>query len=440
MNKKIIGLLIFLMLFFQIQPALGLTQDAEMTNESVESGNIDEDIVTMINQVNESLISRYLEELVEFGPRYTGSESCSKAAEYIYHEFESLGLDVYYDHYKFYMKKNKRRIKIEDKNVVATLNGTDPNSDAIFILCAHYDTTKTSPGANDDGSGVATMLAIANICSQYSFNHTIRFIAFSGEEVGVYGSNAYAKQAYEKGDNIRAVLNLETFGYTSPGDGELFILKTERTEWISYLTQEIAEKYYQLIGLTIVPNGNRPCDHQPFLDYGYDAVQYVQLNRDDYPLHTPEDSLDKINFSYLVNVTKLILAITAELADKPIELQVRIITPYEGHVYIMDKPVIRLPGFNTANYGIRGMTYILGKAIIRVNITTKSEIERVFFCIDGISDWYGECKQPPYEWEIKKSIWSKFPLKGKHKISVYVWTENGEVAYDEMDIFIFTLF
>lgn len=432
MNKKIMGFLIFVMLFLQIQSAIGITQETGMMKKRVGAENVDADIVTMLNQVNESLISYYLEELVQFGPRFTGSESCSNAAQYIHDEFKLLGLDVYIDPWNY--------IRYQCQNVIATLNGTNPNSDAIFIICAHYDTTENSPGANDDGSGVAAMLAIANICSQYSFNHTIRFIAFSGEEVGTYGSHAYAKKAYEKGENIRAVLNLETFGYTSNGGTELFLLKTERTEWISHFSQEIAEQYYQFCNLTIIPNGNRPCDHQAFLEFGYDAVQYVQLNRDDYPLHTPEDSLDKINYSYLVNVTKLILAITVELVNKRIDIQIRIITPYEGFFYIMDKPIIRLPGFNIRGSGLRGMTYILGKTIVRVNISTKSDIGSVFFCIDGFSDFYSECTQPPYEWKIQKSIWSRFPLKGKHTISVYVWTKDGKVAYDEMDIFVLQLF
>lgn len=427
------GFLIFLMLSFPIQTTLGTTQNTGMiNNKSIETENIDEDIITMINQVNKSLISYYLEGLVKFGPRFTGSENCSKAAEYIYNEFEKLGLNVYIDPWEY--------IRHQCQNVVATLNGTDPNSDAIFILCAHYDTTKNSPGANDDGSGVAAMLTIANICSQYSFNHTIRFIAFSGEEVGTYGSHAYAKRAYKRGENIKAVLNLETFGYTSEGGKELFILKTARTEWISQFSQETTEKYNQFLNLIIIPNGNRPCDHQAFLEYGYDAVQYVQLNRGDYPLHTPEDSLDKINYTYLVNVTKTILAIAAELANKPIDIQIRIITPYEGYFYIMDKPIFQLPGYNIHQSGFRGMTYILGKAIARVNISTESEIQSVFFCIDGISEFYGECKQPPYEWKIQKSVWSRFPLIGKHTIGAYVWTKDGKVAYDEMDIFILQIF
>ena len=249
MNKKIIGFLILLIFLMPTQLALGITQNPEMMNNEIgETNCIDEEIIEMLNQVNEPLISYYLENLVEFGPRFTGTESNSDSAEYIFNEFEKLGLDVYYDNFKFFLNRgrigNKVRKIVNDKNVVATLQGTDASSDAVFIICAHYDTTENSPGANDDGSGVASMLSLANIFSKYSFNHTIRFIAFSAEEVGTFGSHDYAKKAYERGENIRMVFNLETFGYTSEGGDELYLLKTARSEWFSQFSQEIDVKYY----------------------------------------------------------------------------------------------------------------------------------------------------------------------------------------------------
>jgi hypothetical protein len=442
MIKKIIifGVVILFLIPFNTSAT---TQNVINNQEQTNFNDINTlNIVDLLNQINEDLLKKYLTELVNIGPRPTGSENCDIAAQYIYNKFEKMSnsLDVEYLEWKERSRAFKpipHYRRLEGRNVIATLNGTDKKSNAIFIICAHYDTTENSPGANDDGSGVASMLAIASIFSQYSFNHTIRFIAFSGEEVGTCGSHAYAKKAYAAGENIRGVLNLETFGYTSAGGKELFILKTARTEWISQFSQEITDKYYQYINLNLISIGNRPCDHQAFLDYGYDAVQYVQLNRDDYPIHTPEDSLDKINYSYLVNVTRLIFAITAELANNPIDLQIRIIKPYENYFYLINIPIIKLPGVNFFDTEFRGMTYIYGKTIVKVNITSKSEIKSVFFCIDDISEYSGECKEPSYEWEIERTKgWRKYPLKGKHTIGVYVWTIDGKVAYDEMDIFV----
>lgn len=98
----------------------------------------DDNIVEMIQQVNESLVFYYLDNLMEFGSRYTGSENCSRAAEYIYNEFHQMGLWVQFKDWDY--------AGYHSRNVVATLNGTDLSSNAIFIMSAHYDTTPDSLG------------------------------------------------------------------------------------------------------------------------------------------------------------------------------------------------------------------------------------------------------------------------------------------------------
>ena len=137
-------------------------------------------IIEMIQQINESMLFSYHHGLMQFGPRYTGTASCNLASQYIYDSFQAMGLTVEFNNWK--MKG------FTSRNVVATLKGTDPNSTAQYILCGHYDTVKAGPGADDDGSGAAAVLAIASVLSHYQFNNTIKFITFSGEEVGTYGS------------------------------------------------------------------------------------------------------------------------------------------------------------------------------------------------------------------------------------------------------------
>jgi len=438
MKRKIIGFLVCLILIAPISSAIGISQDTELaSNQIVAETDIDADIVNMITQVNESLVSNYLEGLVSMGGRYTGSKNCRRAAEYIYDEFEKMGLDVYFDEWKY--------LRFRCRNVVATLNGTDPSSDAVFIICAHYDSIGSGwgwinigkgLGANDDGSGVAAILTIANILSKYSFNHTIRFIALSGEEVGTYGSHAYAKRAYEQNENIIAVLDIDMIGYanTTIGGKTLQILKTRRTEWISLFSDEVSQRYEEYIDLRVKSIPNFPCDHQAFLDFGYDAVMYTE--DDSYLwLHSLEDTLDKINYTYFVKVTRLLLAVAAELADKPIDVQVRIVTPSEGCFYLFNQQLLRLPGFNIYRTELRGITYILGKTTVRVNVSSEEEIEDVYLCIDdnGIISMK---PMPPYEWELQGFV---SPLLGKHTLSVYACTKSGKTAYDEMDIYSVTL-
>jgi len=424
-NKKKVLVCFFAILLFS---SIDITVSSEQVNKLYNNPLDLDDILSLIEQVNESLISPYLEQLVSFGPRLTGTEECQQSAEYIYNKFKELGLNVSYHPWK--------SVQYSSQNIVATLTGRNTLHDAIIILCAHYDTTETSPGANDDGSGIATLLTVANILSEYSFNHTIRFVAFSGEEEGTYGSHFYARDCYKTDDNIIAVLNIDTVGYTTDvGGRSVYLLKTERSQWISSKIQNICQEYQQYLNIKINPIANRRNDHQSFLEYGFDAVQFVQLERGDYPLHTPNDTLDKINYSYLSKVIKLILILTLNLANKEYDVRVQFISPKEGYLYIYNNPSFHLPGYNIRGTGLRGMTYLVGDTIAQVNIFTNERINSVVFCLDGHSAFSGFLEEPPYEWTIEKPFWTIFPLFGKHILSVYVTTESGAKVYDEMDIF-----
>ena len=105
------------------------------------------------------------------------------------------------------------------------LNGTDETSDEIYIICAHYDTVSAGPGADDDTSGTVAVIMAALIMSQYQFNHTIKFVAFSGEEQGLLGSEVYAQQAAAARWNIVGVLNADMISYAvTTSDGNNLIV------------------------------------------------------------------------------------------------------------------------------------------------------------------------------------------------------------------------
>jgi hypothetical protein len=91
---------------------------------------------------------------------------------------------------------------------------------SIILIGAHYDSVFGSPGANDNGSGVAAMLALARRFAEKNTQHTVRFVAFVNEEPpyflgGDMGSFVYASRCKERGDKISAMISLETIGYFS---------------------------------------------------------------------------------------------------------------------------------------------------------------------------------------------------------------------------------
>ena len=408
-----------LLVFFMAMPSF--------THYAASDKELNNTVTDMISQVNETLVFNYHDALMSFGSRYTGSENCSNAADYIYNEFKKMGLWVQFDEWNYG--------GFHSRNVVATLNGTS-DGNGIVIMSAHYDCTSGSLGADDDGSGVAAVLASAEIMSHYTFNHTVRFIAFSGEEVGTYGSFTYAKEAYERGDNIVAVINADMVGYadTAKGGRIMRVFETERTKWISSFSVNVSEKYMQPIDLSIQPVPNyRGADHQAFLDYGYDAVFYAHY--DGYPwANSPEDTPDHINHTYQVKATKLLLAIVAEMANRHFDIEVMIKNPLEGEVYLFGYPLFPISGGKLWYSGLRGATIIIGDATASVDVISDKDIDYVIFCIDD--EFVSWDRSPPYEWKIQGKY---VPPMGRHRLVVYAYDSDGHIAKDEMDIIIFTL-
>jgi hypothetical protein len=268
--------------------------------------NIDDAMIDLIQLMDESIILNYLQTLVSFGPRVTGTPACTQTGQWIYSEFHDMGLDVRYHNWSHGGESGQ--------NIEATLPGANETSDDIYVICAHYDTVSGSPGADDDGSGVAAVLSAAELLSQYIVNHTIRFITFSGEEQGLYGSYQYAKQASIDADKIIAVLNADMIGYAInqyQGDYIDIYYNTQST-WIVDFIDNIADKYFDYIDLEVIYGGySWGSDHSSFWQWGYDAVQYKEYETNPY-YHTSNDIIENMNISYVTKCAKLFLAVAAE--------------------------------------------------------------------------------------------------------------------------------
>ena len=381
-------------------------------------GNFYGGIEGILEQITPESMEEYIQALQDFGPRVTGSVACREAAEYIEAEFEEYGLIVREDNWTYH--------GYEDINIEATLVGENTSSDEIYIVCAHYDSVPGSPGADDDGSGVAAVLAAAKVLSKYKFEHTIRFITFSGEEQGLLGSREYAKEAYENGDNIVAVLNADMIGYTETNEGKTHVIIEETTSssWITDIAINASEEYADEIELEIVREPSYPySDHASFLQYGFDAIFFFEYEFNDY-YHSSEDTIDKMDLDYAARITRLIVATLIELAEikegdyeKPV---VKIEKPY-GHLYINNREIISLPS-----------TVIIGKIEIEAYaFDNESGIDSVEFYIDG--RMVARDEQQPYQW-----LWDKRALL-LHKIGVKAYDKAGNEGYDEIKVWIFNL-
>jgi Peptidase family M28 len=136
-------------------------------------------------------------------------EQLNAAADFIEDSFSRAGLHPRRDSYEL-------RGQV-CHNIDAEIRGARPE---IILIGAHYDSVFGSPGANDNGTGVAATLALARRFAGGKPEHTLRFVAFVNEEPpyflsGEMGSLVYAGRCKERGDKISAMISLETIGYFS---------------------------------------------------------------------------------------------------------------------------------------------------------------------------------------------------------------------------------
>ena len=170
-------------------------------------------IAAMINRVESSNITSTVQQLQDYGHRGWLNPSGFKAQNWIKDVFTGFNYKVeVMDFFEMYPNGSD--------NVIATKIGKK-YPDEYVILGGHYDSYsyyETAPGADDNASGVAGLLEAARILSQYDFDRTIIFCAFSGEEYGLYGSHFYANRCSEQGMRILGYFNLDMIGYLKPGN------------------------------------------------------------------------------------------------------------------------------------------------------------------------------------------------------------------------------
>ena len=216
----------------------------------------DPEIAKMVGEISRDRIASNIEKLAGFGTRgnlsgFTETRGIGAARRWIHDQFAGFSprLEVTYDTYK--VKKQGARIirDIELVNVVAVLPGTK-HPEQHLIVSGHYDSLNAirkegaqetapdgtpvpiddqvdyeksadadAPGASDDASGTAVVLELARVMSQRSYEKTIVFVAFAGEEIGLVGSTLYSEAAKKRGDHIEAVFNNDIVGNDMAGNG-----------------------------------------------------------------------------------------------------------------------------------------------------------------------------------------------------------------------------
>jgi Peptidase family M28 len=203
-------------------------------------------------------------------------------------------------------------------------------AEQILVIGGHYDSAFTSPGANDNATGAAAVLALAREFIGTKPQRTLRFVEFTNEEPPFFqtknmGSLVYAKAAKERGDEIVGMFSLETLGYFTdkantqkyppplswlyPSQGNFIGLISDldsrellRNTIRSFRAQ--AKFPSEGAALPNVIQGVDWSDHWSFWQQGYQALMITDTALFRYPhYHTAEDTAEKIDFEKLARVT-----------------------------------------------------------------------------------------------------------------------------------------
>ncbi|MFP4470303.1 MAG: M28 family peptidase [Bacteroidales bacterium] len=311
------------------------------------SGRFDPDpfIVDLMEEVSSTNITAIVQHLEDYGTRNCYKPESIEAQNWIKQQFESMGMDV--EIQDFTMPNGPA-----SDNVIATLVGTK-YPDEFIVIGGHYDSIAYSgsePGADDNASGTAGVMEVARILSQYEFDRTIIFCAFSGEEYGLYGSEAYADRCAQQGMNIHGYLNMDMIGYLEPGS----YIHTDLIYPQS--AQELADFYTQVCSVYLPDFPVEPgmmvggdSDHTSFNNAGFMGIFPFEDGSEYSPyIHTSDDlvGLSYNNEEQAAIFTQAILATAVSMANRLTPPQNLVAIPGDGEVDLQWDPMYDVDYFN----------------------------------------------------------------------------------------------
>lgn len=266
--------------------------------------------------------------------RQTGSEGELKAADYIAKRFSDLGLeakgvDGYFQTFSFKPKTDPHQeitytvvgndSTITGTNIVGFIDNKAPYT---VIVGAHYDhlgygaegslyrgeEKAIHNGADDNASGVAVMLNLASKLKNTNKGNNYLFIAFSGEEMGLLGSNYFTKNSTIDLSTANYMLNMDMVGRLKQ-DSTLAVYGVGTSPMLKQAVNSSNSQFK----LLEKESGTGPSDHTSFYNSDIPVLHFFTGQHEDY--HKPSDDADRVNYDGMEKISNYIFEIITELDD-----------------------------------------------------------------------------------------------------------------------------
>lgn len=269
------------------------------------------------------------------GGRETGTEFEQKAATYLKDRMKSIGLqpkgngESYFQTFTF-KPKNDPHQEVQYITGDSTITGTnvigyfDNNADQTVIVGAHYDHLGMGGegslyregeaihnGADDNASGVAVLLHLADSLGKSKLNnYNYLFIAFSGEEMGLLGSNYFVKNPTFNLSKSNYMINMDMVGRLRE-DNTLSVSGTGTAP----IWNQVLNSTNPGFKLVLKESGVGPSDHTSFYLQDIPVLHFFTGQHEDY--HKPSDDSDKLNYEGMEKISNYIIDVIEELNNTP---------------------------------------------------------------------------------------------------------------------------
>ena len=282
------------------------------------SDELQHDVTQLAEEIGERNLDRY--------------PSIVLAADFVENELSTAGYEV-----------ERQTYKVHDRdcwNLIVELPGSKTPKE-IVVIGAHYDSYLGTPGANDNASGTAALLALARRFAASKPERTLRFVAFTNEEPPYFhdstmGSWVYAQGCRQRREDLVCVLSLETIGYYSDVKGSqeypqpFGVFYPSEGNFIGVIGNVASRELVRGVIDSFRRHGQFPSeggavpslfpgvgssDQWSFWQEGYPGVMITDTAPFRYPYyHTAEDTPDKLNFDHMARVVSGVAGVIEDFA------------------------------------------------------------------------------------------------------------------------------
>ncbi|KAI8801215.1 hypothetical protein BJ742DRAFT_685328 [Cladochytrium replicatum] len=307
-----------------LKPLVQLGPPSDVTHQDL--------VAPLLANISESAMERFLTKFSSFHTRFYKSVSGTASSEWLF--FQVIRLLASNPSDKYTASVRQVHHSFPQSSIIARI---EPVSDVSFasnpivIVGAHLDSVNVqdpmngrSPGADDDGSGTATLFESLRVLlesrvldSSVGWSKPIEFHWYAGEEGGGLGSQPIAADYRQRGVNVYAMWQCDMSGYRAPGKEDVIAIMDDYTDVsFSEYVKKLASAYTRFTTVDDSMNGYGGSDHFSWTKAGYPAVFAFDTPWADVNpyIHTPNDDVSHISFSHMAEFAKMIIGWTIELS------------------------------------------------------------------------------------------------------------------------------